>query len=91
MLITDKEKIIDLDPFCDRKSFYGKCKCIEYPTKNLYVLISYQTIVATYDAGGFHRKWGGYSRTTSRHVDAFRVFLGLRKIGKSEWESLEVE
>ena len=91
MFITSKEKVIDLDCYCDRKSFYGKCYVIEYTTKNTYVLYSYNTLVAWYDENGFHRKWSGYSRTTSRHVDAFRLFLGLPKLGKKEWESLEVE
>ena len=91
MIITPREKIIDLDPYGDRKSFYGKCRCIEYPHKRAYVLISYETIVATYDERGFHRKWSGWSRTTARHIDAFRLFLGLPRMGKTDWESLEVE
>ena len=91
MLITPAEKIIDLDAYCDRKSFYGKCYVIEYPTKSMYVLYSYNTLVAWYDENGFHRKWSGYSRTTSRHVDAFRRFLGLAAMSKKEWEGLKVE
>ena len=91
MLITPLEKVIDLDPYCDRKSFYGKCYVIEYTNKNTYALYSYKTLVAWYDDNGFHRKWSGYSLTTSRHVGAFRRFLGLAAMGKKEWEELEVE
>lgn len=81
------EKKIIINPICGRNSFYGKCYAVE--TETGYTLISYKTPVAeiTFD-GVFSRKWNGYSATTMRHVNAFRVRFNLPKMGKKEWEAL---
>lgn len=78
-----------LDAYGDRKSFYNKCYVLDFKS-GASVLYSYDTIVASIDPdGNFNRHWPGYSRTTSRHVDAFRKRAGLPAMCKKEWESLE--
>lgn len=74
-----------------QRSYYGKAAVIdnEDGTK---ALRSYETIVCTLDpeTGKFTRLWGGWSRTTSRHVNDFRRLFGLPALSKKEWESLPV-
>ena len=73
------------------KSFYGKARVYDDGHGNR-CLVSYRTAVCWIDAGGgFHRTWDDWSATTARHVDEFRVQNGLGRIGKREWEALEVE
>ena len=80
----------DIIPNSRQKSFYGKAKVCTI--NNVCYLKSYDTIVCTLDKDGFHRTWGGWSATTSRHVDAFRRGIcGLPSISKAEWCKLPVE
>jgi len=67
-----------------QKSFYGNAKA---QNGKLY---SYGTLVAGVVEGVFIRHWAGYSATTLRHVNAFRLSHELPKIVKSEWEAIEV-
>lgn len=59
-------------------------------------LISYYTPVAAYiqdDETGeikFHRLWDGYSKTTAKHVDAFRAMYGNRGLSKRDWIEMPV-
>ena len=74
----------ELMPNDSRKSFYGKAVVIQ--RDDLRILLSYGTAVAYIDAAGtFHRTWGGWSATTSRHIAAFG---GPNKAG---WCKLPVE
>lgn len=80
-----------LEEYCDRKSFYKKCHAVDMDGGSSY-LVSYDTIVCSITPDGrFCRHWDGYSRTTSRHVDAFRLRAGLSRMSKKDWESLTVE
>lgn len=73
------------------KSFYGKARVYDDGRGNR-ALVSYRTAVCWVDAsGGFHKTWDGWSPTTARHVDEFRVQNGMGRIGKREWEALECE
>lgn len=56
------------------------------------VLVSYKTQVARIGEDcSFHRLRGGWTATTGWHINAFRQSHGMAKIGKSEWEEMEVE
>lgn len=70
-----------------QKSYYGKatmCKSNDGTT-----LYSYNTPVAWIDNNGtFHRIWSGYSRTTAKHINDFRLLHGLPTISKKEWDAL---
>lgn len=85
----------DLKPVHDpHKSFYGLASVVRWPKCGLMILVSYSTHVGCYDdAGRFHRMWGGYSRTTMRHVVEFvKQFGGGRgPLSKKEWDALPVE
>lgn len=73
------------------KSFYGKARVHDDGRGNR-ALVSYRTAVCWVDAGGgFHKTWDGWSATTARHVDEFRVQNGMGRISKREWEALECE
>ena len=64
-------KVFDLIPNDSHKSFYGKAKVIVFED-GTQVLQSYETFVAQKDPDGtIKRLWGGYSRTTQRHINAF--------------------
>ncbi len=80
----------ELIPQDRQKSYYGKAiveNCGTY-----YLLKSYNTPVCAYDTqtGKFTRIWAGYSATTQKHICSFRTMLGLDRMGKQEWTSLEV-
>ena len=71
-----------------QKSYYGKAAVIDNED-GYKSLRSYETIVCAFDpeSGKFSRLWGGWSRTTSRHVNDFRRLFGLpamsqKKVGK---------
>lgn len=70
-----------------QKSYYGKANlCYD---ENGVTLFSYDTAVAWIDSNGiFHRLWNGYSRTTAKHINDFRLLYGLPTISKKEWEAL---
>lgn len=73
----------------NQKSFYGKAKIT---VENYEILLkSYDTIVCKVDAeGNFVKLWDGYSPTTARHINSFRVMEGFKPIRKAEWDSMEV-
>ena len=82
----------ELMPNDSRKSFYGKAVVIQ--RDDLRILLSYGTAVGYMDAAGnFHRTWGGWSATTSRHVKAFTLAFSpiKRGIGKADWDKMPVE
>lgn len=82
--------IYELPCFDRRKSFYGKAHVVEEHGKK--ELVSYYTTVCSIDAYNvFHRLWDGYSATTMRHINSFRIMNGMIAIGKSEWDEMEVE
>ena len=72
-----------------RKSFYGKANVrVENGEKTL---ISYSTAVCRIDGdGNFIRLWDGWSATTARHINSFRMENGLGAISKAEWMKLDV-
>lgn len=73
-----------------QKSFYGKAK-LSVDFWNNKILYSYDTPVAILDENGtFVRLWAGYSATTMKHINSFRVQNGKNKIGKKEWTSMPV-
>ena len=78
----------ELIPQDGRKSFYGKAKVELAPTGtvNLY---SYGTCVAFIHKGNFYRVWHGYSATTMRHINSFRMVYGnedsKRPLSKADW------
>lgn len=85
--IGEKFKTTELIPDNGRKSFYGKA--LIHETARGVFLQSYETIVAMIDKqGNFHKLWGGYSDTTSKHVSAFMRLYGLPGIGKKDWLKL---
>jgi hypothetical protein len=69
------KQIFELSPK-NRKSFGGKCKVIVENGKA--ELLSYDTIVATYDLENKEYKQNGeYSQTTNSHIKAFKEFYGI--------------
>lgn len=79
----------DLRPNNGRKSFNRKATVV-LVNGNAY-LMSYHTPVAAIDSNGvFYRLWGGYSRTTLAHVNAFAALYGVPGVDKARWESLMV-
>lgn len=67
------------------KSFCGKAKVTIYPN-GTKVLTSYKTeVAAIMPDGSFQRLWNGYSATTSRHINEFRLQNRLTAINKTEW------
>lgn len=71
-----------------RKSFYGKAAIIDAENGDK-LLRSYDTFVARITrAGEFERLWSGYSRTTARHIDEFRIQNGFTALSKSDWCNL---
>ena len=83
-------KCLELCPIDGRKSFYGKARVI-YPGLPYVSLVSYDTTVCTLDleTRRFVRHWDGYSATTLRHVNAFRVMYDLPLLSKSDWLSMQ--
>lgn len=80
-------KQYEIYPIDNRQSFYGKAWVEENLNTGTKYLYSYGTLVARLNKDGkLTRCWGGWSATTSRHVDSF---VG-RKMSKREWESLPV-
>jgi len=69
------KQIFELSPK-NRKSFGGKCKVIVENGKA--ELLSYDTIVATYDLENKEYKQNGeYSQTTNSHIKAFKEFYSV--------------
>ena len=79
-------KHFELMPHDRQKSYYGKATVLVYdkfPGKAF--LQSYSTIVCGIVGGEFKRYWTGYSATTQKHINSFRILYGMRAIGKAEW------
>lgn len=78
-------------PWQSQKSFWGKAQvCYD---GNVWWLMSYGTEICMIDEredGNFMRSWLGYSKTTLKHVNAFRYEFGQRKMSKAEWLSLPI-
>lgn len=73
---VDDSKIVRIYALCPkkRKSFYEKCKVLEFENGDMY-LQSYETIVAqVVDKTLKVLEW--HSQTTTRHIWAFIDFLG---------------
>lgn len=84
-------KKLHLVPVYGQKSFYGKAIVLEYDNGEK-ALQSYETIVCKVTSSGrFVRLWDGYSATTARHIDSFRILCGLPGICKKEWDKMPVE
>ncbi len=76
-----------------QKSYYGKATVT---VRNGWaVLTSYTTEVAAVKnedgKSRLVRYWGGWSRTTAKHIDDFCRLYGLPALTKKAWESLPVE
>ncbi len=70
------KQTFSLIPTNGRKSFGGKCKVIVENGKA--ELLSYDTIVATYDLENNEYKQNGeYSQTTNSHIKAFKEFYSV--------------
>ena len=78
-----ENKAFKLDGFNDR--------AIVIPTETGAKLKSYYTIVCEIRNGEFIRLWDGYSKTTAKHIDAFRMYYGFKALSKREWIELEVK
>lgn len=86
-----KYKRFELPPMDGQKSYYRKAWITEYANGDKE-LTSYDTVVCKIDADGhFIRHWGGYSRTTQKHINSFLQFYGLDKLqGKTNWDKMPV-
>ena len=72
------------------KSFYGKAIVTVY-SDGTTDLKSYETTVCRISATGeFKRFWNGYSATTARHINEFRMQHGLTALTKKEWLEIPV-
>ena len=85
----------ELKPMHDRqKSFWKRAYVDRTPATGCVTLLSYDTPVCFVDAAGsFHRIWGGWSRTTSKHVMEFwRQYCGKDPPPfKKVWDSMPLE
>lgn len=75
-------------------AYWGRAHVGKHRASASTYLRSYDTVVCYVDVrGGFHRTWGGWSRTTSRHVVEFwRQFCGHGPVPyKKAWEAMPVE
>lgn len=73
-----------------QKSYYGKAKVI-YNDNGSVSLKSYDTIVCTIKDGNFVKLWDGYSATTMKHINDFRMMFNLPTLNKKEWDKLSEE
>lgn len=71
-----------------QKSYYKKAYVLK-DGNNLF-LRSYNTIVCGIVNGKFLRYWDGYSSTTMKHVNDFRVQNGLTSLRKRDWDEIPV-
>ena len=77
-------------PAHTQKSFYGKAKFITY-TNGFIGCLSYNTIVCVYNpnTGEFYKTWDDWSTTTSKHINSFMYYFGMRGFCKKDWLNLE--
>ena len=80
-------RTFDLPCMDSQKSFYGKA--IVSTVGNDKYLTSYKTVVCGIVNGEFVKYWDNYSNTTMKHINSFRLFYGLNKIRKQEWDNME--
>ena len=73
-----------------QKSYYGKAKVI-YNDDGSVSLKSYDTIVCMIKDGNFVKLWDGYSVTTMKHINDFRMMFNLPTLNKKEWMKLSEE
>ena len=80
--------IYELIPIYDRqRSFYRKALVIN--ELGVTFLKSYDTTVCAINENGtFIRLWNGYSATTMRHINEFRLQNGMDKLSKADWLAL---
>lgn len=71
-----------------QKSYYKKAYVLK-DGNNLF-LRSYNTIVCGIVNGNFIRYWDGYSNTTMKHVNDFRVQHELNRLSKKDWDEILV-
>ena len=71
-----------------QKSYYKKAYVLN-DGNNLF-LRSYNTIVCGIVNGKFIRYWDGYSSTTMKHVNDFRVQHELNRLSKKDWDEIQV-
>lgn len=71
------------------EDFGGRALII--PVDGGYILQSYYTKVAIIRNGKFYKTWNGYSVTTLKHINAFRVWAGFKALSKREWIELPNE
>ena len=71
-----------------QKSYYKKAYVLK-DGNNLF-LRSYNTIVCGIVNGKFIRYWDGYSSTTMKHVNDFRVQHELNRLSKKDWDEIPV-
>lgn len=64
-------------------------RAFEKPFNGGVACVSYDTIVCMYDENGaFLKLWEGFSKTTLKHINAFRHAHGDKLISKREWIEL---
>ena len=71
------------------EDFGGRALII--PTETGAILQSYYTKVAEIRDGKFIKLWDGYSKTTHKHIDAFRHYYGLSYVTKRELIEMTTE
>ena len=90
-------KRLDIERFCDRKTFYGKAEAVE--VNGWRFLRSYGTIVLAVDPSGYpYRLWDRWSATSGRHIHSFYHMnrhdgnnaADYRYSGKGNWDALPV-
>lgn len=82
--------ITELKPiYTSQNSFYNKA-IIELQS-DILTLYSYNVRICKIANGKFYRFFDGYTTTTMRHINEFRMQNGLQKLSKKEWLKMEVE
>lgn len=85
-----KVKVIELMPTNGQKSFNHRAHIIQ-DEKGILQLMSYETIVASFDPATkqFKKNWSGYSPTTMKHINAFCDYCKIDGFNKKQWEALK--
>ena len=88
---------------CSVKSHYGRAQVCVFGNTGVYGLLSYGYLVAAgtmanFGAPGqifriwcesFEYGYGGWSKTTAKHLESFAAFLGTEYGGKKSWTDKE--
>ena len=64
-------------------------RAIIIPNNYGSVLKSYYTHVCAIVQGNFYKLWNGYSATTMKHINCYRIMHGLSPISKREWVMMD--